>query len=84
MRLETKFGNKPQNQEIRYTDKGMLFVSYDTKIVLIPHEGKIQLDSQYWDYSATTGYYRNQVLGEGIAETRKKIESGKYELVNLN
>jgi len=27
---------------------------------------------------------RGQYLGEGIAETRKKIESGVYKLVDLN
>ena len=42
------------------------------------------LDEHYWDYSATTGKYRNQFLGEGIAETRAKIESGEYILIDLN
>lgn len=44
----------------------------------------ITLDAQYWDYSTTTGKYRNQFLGESIGETRKKIASGEYKLGNLN
>ena len=46
--------------------------------------GFIYLDKHYWDYSRTTGKYRNEFLGEGIAETRKKIKSGEYRLVDLN
>ena len=38
----------------------------------------------YWDYSRTTGVYRNQFLGEGIVNTRAKIESGEYKLADLN
>ena len=44
----------------------------------------ITLDEKYWDYSTTTGKYRNQFLGEGIEETRKKIASGEYKMANLN
>jgi len=45
---------------------------------------KTQLDRNKWDYSVTTGRYRNQFLGETKAETQKKIDSGEYELVDLN
>ena len=47
-------------------------------------ELKTTLDERYWDYSVTTGKYRNQFLNEGIAETRSKIESGEYMLADLN
>jgi len=47
-------------------------------------DGIIYLDKYSWDYSVTTGKYRNEFLGEGIAETRKKIASGEYILTNLN
>lgn len=46
--------------------------------------GEITLDEDSWDYSATTGVYRNQFLGEGIAETRKKIKAGIYKLAKLS
>ena len=42
------------------------------------------LDKIYWDYSRTTGKYRNQFLGEDIETTRKKIKSGEYRLADLN
>lgn len=44
----------------------------------------ITLDEYYWDYSTTTGKYRNQFLGEDKTTTQKKINSGEYGLRNLN
>ena len=44
----------------------------------------IKLDELYWDYSKTTGKYRNLFLGEGRKETEAKIKSGEYTLINLN
>ena len=67
---------------------GDMFQSYDSNIAFIGHYDSgdkiVLLDKTYWDYSVTTGKYRNQFLGEGIAETRKKIASGEYKLVDLN
>ena len=85
MRLTTKFGNTPKDQRTEYNSRhgGEMFVSYGTNIAL-KSNGCIFLDENYWDYSATTGYYRNQFLGEGIADTRKGIEDGTYILTNLN
>lgn len=45
---------------------------------------EIVLDETYWDYSVTTGKYRNAFLGENKAETLKKIKSGEYKLEDLN
>lgn len=45
---------------------------------------QVWLDEKTWDYSKTTGKYRNQFLGETKAETEKKIKSGEYILTNLN
>ena len=65
-----------------------VFKSYDSIIAMKTylHSGavKITLDGHYWDYSKTTGKYRNEFLGEGIAETRKKIKSGEYSMEELN
>ncbi len=44
----------------------------------------ITLDEQYWDYSTTTGKYRNQFLGEDKTATEKRIKNGEYKLDNLN
>jgi len=86
MRLTNKFGNEPKNQEIMGNAERTYFKSYGTVIATIDHtmHGQVTLDGYYWNYSVTTGYYRNQFLGEGIADTRKKIKSGVYKLANLN
>ena len=78
-------GNNIANQFIIETDKGAYFQSYRSIIVFQPNNGdKIQLDSRYWDYSVTTGKYRNMFLAENKKETQAKIDSGEYELTNLN
>ncbi len=77
-------GNTIPNQFEIFTEKGRYFQSYSSVIAYCPDEGKVLLDRNTWDYSVTTGRYRNQFLGEGITETRKKIESGEYLLVDLN
>ena len=77
-------GNKVKNQFIIETEKGLYFQSYQSIIAFRPYNGKTQLDSHFWDYSATTGKYRNQFLNENKKETEKKITSGEYELTNLN
>ena len=76
-------GSPVANQFIIYTSKGKYFQSYDSIIVAI-EDGKTMLDENTWNYSRTTGKYRNEFLGETIAETRAKIESGEYELEGLN
>jgi hypothetical protein len=76
-------GNKVANQFIINSEEGCYFQSYNSIIVKI--EGReVYLDEYYWDYSVTTGKYRNDFLGEGIAETRAKIKSGEYTLTDLN
>ena len=44
----------------------------------------VELDRDKWDYSKTTGKYRNQFLGETKKETQAKIDSGEYILTDLN
>lgn len=77
-------GHPVANQFAITTEDGLYFQSYRTMIAFRSNSGEITLDEQSWDYSVTTGKYRNQFLGEGIAETRKKIKSGEYKLANLN
>jgi hypothetical protein len=45
---------------------------------------QVWLDANKWDYSVTTGKYRNIFLGETKKVTEKKIKSGEYLLTNLN
>lgn len=82
-------GNKIANQFVIETEEGTYFQSYDSVIAFIPNNdgmirGVITLDSVYWDYSVTTGKYRNMFLGECKAETKEKIAEGQYKLANLN
>jgi len=78
-------GNKVANQFIITTKRKIIFQSYDSIIAMRSlNTNKITLDKNYWDYSVTTGKYRRQFLGEGIAETRKKIKSKEYKLADLN
>jgi len=60
------------------------FQSYETTIIKNDCKGQIWLDEKYWDYSMTTGKYRNSFLGETKKETLKKIETGVYKLTDLN
>ena len=81
-------GNKIANQFIITDDKqNEYFQSYNSMIVKKDYESdqvKIYLDQKYWNYSNTTGKYRNIFLGETITETKKKIKSGEYILTDLN
>jgi len=78
-------GREVVNQFEITTPEGVYFQSYKSLIAFIPSDSsKVYLDKTYWDYSRTTGKYRNQFLREGIKETRGKIKAGLYELVELN
>ena len=67
--------------------KREVFQSYNSVIVeriVWPDETRVTLDRDNWDYSTTTGKYRNRFLGETRKETEAKIKSGVYKLVDLN
>ena len=72
-----------KNQFEIFTSEGVYFQSYSTIIAFKPYGGKIQLNKNDWDYSRTTGKYRNIFLRETKAETEKKIKSGEYEMVEF-
>ena len=77
-------GRDIPNQFIITSKDKTIFQSYDSIIAVKWDDGDIFLDKTYWDYSRTTGKYRNQFLGEDIKTTRKKIKSKEYRLVDLN
>lgn len=82
--MQSSNGNDVPNQFIISINSiGTFFQSYNSVIAGKTPKG-IVLDKNKWDYSVTTGKYRNQFLNEGIAETRKKIKSGEYKLADLN
>ena len=72
-----------KNQFLIETETATIFQSYETVIVK-KENGKTYLDADKWDYSQTTGKYRNQFLGETKKETEAKIKTGEYVLTNLN
>jgi len=78
-------GNAIANQFVITTPMHKVFQSYNSVIAIKGFAtGQIVLDRNTWDYSRTTGKYRNIFLGENTAETRKKIKSGEYKLKDLN
>ena len=80
-------GNKIPNQFIitDYKNNCEIFQSYKSIIAIKDlNNNKIYLDSYYWDYSTTTGKYRNIFLNEKKNETQKKINSKEYILKDLN
>ena len=81
-------GNIVKNQFILETSEGKYFQSYESIIAFIPcyspGDHKTILDKNYWDYSTTTGKYRNQFLNEDKKETERKIKEGIYILSDLN
>jgi hypothetical protein len=94
--MEGRSGHAVPNQFI-ITDEGHgalgnftkreVFQSYNSVIVKItrwPEKTRVELDKNKWDYSVTTGKYRNQFLGETKKETEAKIKSGEYILTDLN
>lgn len=77
-------GNDVPNQYIIKTKDYCIFQSYDTIIAVQIYGQGIYLDEQKWDYSRTTGKYRNQFLGMDKKETLEAIKNGRIELTNLN
>lgn len=84
----TSSGKPAKDQYVVYHDDGSTaFVSYGTTIAVRPADypkTRIKLDKWKWNYSITTARYRNRFLGEATAQTRKRIQNGQYELVDLN
>tara|TARA_B100001769_G_C22054369_1_gene566741 strand:+ start:282 stop:554 length:273 start_codon:yes stop_codon:yes gene_type:complete len=76
-------GKEVKNQFIIEAKGTTIFQSYDS-VICMNKNGQMYLDEYYWDYSTTTGKYRNIFLGETKQETEKKIKSKEYKLTNLN
>ena len=77
-------GNKIANQFVIVTPEGDYFQSYNSVIAFINNEGRVFLDKNKWDYSTTTGKYRNIFLGENKKLTEKRINNNNYVLIDLN
>jgi len=84
VKVENMTGNSGRdivNQFILTGKDFSLFQSYNSPIALIK-DGKTYIFSN-WDYSVTTGKYRNRFLDEDKAETLKKLKSGEYIAVDF-
>lgn len=83
--LSPRTNREVANQFIIYADDGSVyFQSYKSIIAKKDIDGKVFLDSFYWNYSRTTSKYRNEFLRETTKDTEKKIEQGVYNLTDLN
>lgn len=74
-------GREIPNQFIIDGSGYTLFQSYRSPIAMMK-DGKTYL-FRNWDYSRTTGKYRNQFLGETKKETFAKLKSGEYVAVDF-
>lgn len=81
--LTSSRGNTVPNQFEIIDGNRRVFQSYNS-VICVVENGKVTLDAYYWDYSVTTGKYRNIFLGETKKETEAKIKAGVYQLANLN
>lgn len=85
MNIKVENINDRPNQFIITDNNGTeIFQSYKSIIAIKYYSGTVHLDKYYWDYSNTTGKYRNIFLDEKKSDTENKIKSGEYKLVNLN
>ena len=82
--MTVKVQQYEENQFVIYTQEGTYFQSYNSVIVFIDREGHVTLDKEKWDYSVTTGKYRDRFLGKDKRETEALIKAGFYELADLN
>jgi hypothetical protein len=84
MESKSRRGKAVNQFEIELDNGDRVFQSYETTIARIDKAGQVTLDRAKWDYSKTTGLYRNRFLGEDKATTESKIKSGVYKLADLN
>jgi len=83
--IKSNNGNEVANQFHIIDDNGIeYFQSYQSIIAKKDKLGNVTLDKNYWNFSKTTGKYRNIFLNESKHETEKKINNNTYKLDNLN
>ena len=88
--MKSRMGGNVANQfVIEVVENGVdveYLQSYHSIIVRKEYGSRpsVTLDVNKWDYSSTTRRYRNKFLGETSRDVRMKINSGEYQLANLN
>ena len=90
MKVQNMTGNSGReiaNQFVIQEGDIEYFQSYNSIIVKVDrsdYPAKVYLDKTYWDYSRTTGKYRNKFLGIDKRETEQRIKDGRFILADLN
>lgn len=69
-------GREVPNQFIIKTGYGVMFRSYNSNIAFVPNDENIIYLGKDWDYSVTTGRYRNAFLGMNKKELEARIKNG--------
>jgi len=80
--MQSSSNNDIANQFIITGKDYTLFQSYSSPIAMRKN-GKVYIFKD-WDYSTTTGKYRNQFLGEQKKDTEAKLKSGDYIAVDFD
>jgi hypothetical protein len=76
MQSPSRSGGAVANQFIITFDNATVFQSYSS-VIAIEMNNRTYLTDK-WDYSVTTGKYRNQFLNENKKETQEKINNKEY------
>ena len=78
-------GNQVPNQFIIHNGNKTVFQSYET-IVAVKENGKVILDKNALDYSATTTKYLKQFLNtkDSKKQLQGKVKNGYYSISDLN
>lgn len=76
--------NEVKNQFVITDNNGTRFFQSYNSIICKIEKGNVTLDKRFWNYSKTTGKYRNIFLNETKKETEAKIKAGIYLLADLN
>ena len=80
--MQSSSNNYVPNQFIITDTQGNeFFQSYNSLIAVRLSSGRVLLNADKWDYSVTTGRYRNIFLCEKMKQTKEKIKSGEYYLI---
>ena len=74
--------NKIANQFILYFDNGEVFQSYSSIIAILIYNDNTYYLGQDWDYSSTTGKYRNLFLNSNKKTIEKDLKTGEAILIN--
>ena len=79
--MQSNKGNDIANQFLIYGNGWTLFQSYNSPIAMVCRG--VTYIFKDWEYSITTGKYRNQFLNETKKETEAKLKSGEYIAVDF-